>query len=93
MDGADAINYILQNNIEGVIVECGVESGHFEHVWINELLKNNAVRDIFLYDTFGGLTEPTEYDYTCQNAKLYSMNKDQVYNQWKSNIINEKVNG
>ena len=93
MDGADAINYILQNNIEGVIVECGVESGNFEHVWINELLKNNAVRDIFLYDTFGGLVEPTEYDYTCQNSKLYKMNKDQVYNQWKSQIINEKVNG
>jgi len=31
MDGADAINYILKNNIEGVIIECGVESGNFEH--------------------------------------------------------------
>jgi hypothetical protein len=93
MDGADAINYILQNNIEGVIVECGVDSGYFEHIWINELLKNNAVRDIFLYDTFGGLVEPTEYDCTCQDAKLYQMNKDQVYNEWKSRIINEKVNG
>ena len=30
MDGADAINYILQNNIEGVIIECGVENGNFE---------------------------------------------------------------
>jgi hypothetical protein len=35
MDGADAINYILQNNIEGVIIECGVENGNFEHIWIN----------------------------------------------------------
>ena len=93
MDGENAINYILQNNIEGVIVECGVESGNFEHVWINELLKNNAVRDIYLYDTFGGLVEPTEYDYTCPNAKKYHMNKDQVYNFWKSSIINEKTNG
>ena len=90
MDGADAINYILKNNIEGVIIECGVESGNFEHIWIDELMKNNVIRDIYLYDTFGGLTEPTEYDYTCKDAQLYSMNKDEVYNTWKQHTINEK---
>ena len=93
MDGADAVNYILKNNIEGCIVECGVESGNFEYIWINELMKNNSVRDIYLYDTFGGLVEPSEYDYTCKDAKLYQMNKDEVYNTWKSYIINENVNG
>ena len=93
MDGADAVNYILQNNIEGCIIECGVESGNFEHIWINELMKNNSVRDIYLFDTFGGLVEPTEYDYTCKDAKLYQMNKDQVYTTWKNQVINEKVNG
>ena len=79
MDGADAVNYILQNNIEGCIIECGVESGNFEHIWINELMKNNSVRDIYLFDTFAGLVEPTEYDYTCKDAKICQMNKDQVY--------------
>jgi len=92
MDGANAINYILKNKIEGVIVECGVESGDFEYIWINELMKNNTVRDIYLYDTFGGLVKPTEYDYTCKDTKLYQMTKDEVYNTWKSKIINEKVN-
>jgi hypothetical protein len=93
MDGADAINYILKNNIDGVIVECGVESGNFEHIWINELMKNNSVRDIYLYDTFGGLVEPTEYDYTRNDSKLYQMNKDAVYEYWKNRIINEETNG
>jgi len=93
MDGADAVNYILQNNIEGCIIECGVESGNFEHIWINELMKNNSIRDIYLFDTFGGLVEPTEYDYTCKDAKLYKMNKDEVYTTWKNHVINEKVNG
>jgi len=93
MDGAEAINYILQNNIEGCIIECGVYSGDFEHIWINELMKNNTVRDIYLYDTFGGLVEPSEYDYTCKDAKIYQMNKDEVYNTWKNQIINEKING
>ncbi len=32
MDGSDAINYILKNNIEGVIVECGVGDGNFEYI-------------------------------------------------------------
>ena len=59
---------------------------------INELMKNNSVRDIFLYDTFGGLVEPTEHDFTCKDAKIYQMNKDQVYNYWKSHIVNEKIN-
>jgi O-methyltransferase len=93
MDGADAVNYILQNNIEGCIIECGVESGNFEHIWINELMKNNTVRDIYLFDTFGGLVEPTEYDYTCKDAKLFQMNKDEVYRTWKNNVIHENVNG
>jgi hypothetical protein len=93
MDGAHAVNYILNNNIEGVIIECGVDSGDFEYIWIKELQKHNTVRDIYLYDTFGGLVEPSEYDYTCKNAKIYSMSKEQVYNTWKSQIINEKING
>ena len=46
MDGADAIKYILANNIPGDIIECGVESGNFEYVWIQELMKNNTTRDI-----------------------------------------------
>jgi len=74
MDGTDAIKYILRNNIEGVIVECGVESGNFEHLWITELMKSNTVIDIYLYDTFAGLTKPGDHDYTCDSSVLYKMN-------------------
>jgi hypothetical protein len=93
MDGIDALMYVLNNNIDGVIVECGVDTGIFEHIWITELIKQNKVRDIYMYDTFSGLVEPSEYDYTCKDAKLYSMDKDQVYNIWKSHVIDEKTNG
>lgn len=92
MDGADAVNYILQNNIEGAFVECGVEAGNFEYIWINELMKNNSIRDIYLYDTFGGLVEPTEHDYTCKDTKIYQMDKNEVYDTWKNSMINENVN-
>jgi hypothetical protein len=93
MDWADAINYILKNNIEGVIIECGVYDGNFEHIWINELMKHNEVRDIYLYDTFAGLTQPSVNDYTCKDAKLYQMNHDEVYNMWKNEIIDQNKNG
>lgn len=93
MDGAASVNYILQHNIEGCFVECGVDSGYFEHIWINELIKHNSIRDIYMYDTFSGLVEPTEHDYTCKDATLYYMNKDDVYNTWARQIIDEKTNG
>ena len=93
MDGAASVNYILQHNIEGCFVECGVGSGYFEHIWINELMKHNSFRDIYMYDTFSGLVKPTEHDYTCKDATLYFMNKDEVYNTWSNQIINEKTNG
>lgn len=92
MDGADAVSYILQNNIQGDIVECGVGDGHFEHIWINELMKHDCIRHIYLYDTFAGLVKPSEHDYTCSNACIYQMNKDEVYHTWKRNVVNEKVN-
>ena len=93
MDREYAIDYILQNNIEGSIVECGVGDGNIEYIWINELMKHNITRDIHLYDTFGGLVEPTEYDYTCKDSKLFHMDKRDVYNTWKSQVINENING
>ena len=82
----------MNNNIEGVLVECGVDTGMFEEIWINELIKNNTVRDIYLYDTFTGLTEPGENDYTCKDYVLCNMSKEDVYNEWKSKIINETTN-
>jgi hypothetical protein len=93
MDGSAAVRYILDNNIEGDLVECGVDNGNFERIWIGELMKHNATRHIHLYDTFGGLTEPSQYDYTCKNATIYKMNNDEVYNTWKKQIINDTTNG
>jgi O-methyltransferase len=92
MDGRDAIQYILRNNIEGAVIECGVDAGYFESVWIDELLKQGKTRDIYLYDTFTGLTAPGVNDYTCDGARLYKMDKDQVYRHWSDQIVTEKLN-
>ena len=91
MDGRDAIQYVLRNNIEGAVIECGVDAGYFESVWIDELLRQGKTRDIYLYDTFTGLTAPGENDYTCHGARLYKMDKDEVYKHWSDQIVTDKL--
>jgi len=93
MDGADAIRYIVANNVEGVIVECGVESGTYEYIWIQELMKQRLERDIYMYDTFAGLTAPSEYDYNLINYNNGVWNTpDAVLQTWKNQIADTTVN-
>src|ERR1700761_2792860 len=59
----NAVNYLVENNIEGDFVECGVWRGGSTMAAIDTLIKagdNN--REIYLYDTFEGMSEPTELD-------------------------------
>lgn len=93
IDGENSIKYILENNIEGVIVECGVYSGDFQERWIKELMKNNTHRELYLYDTFTGLTEPGENDYTTDIAVLGKFDKNEVKQIWESQIIDKNTNG
>lgn len=92
MDGEEALRYILRQPVPGCIVECGVDAGEFEYRWIQELQKQGQERDIYMFDTFKGLTEPGEYDYTAATARLYTMNKDTVYNEWASRKLGPDIN-
>lgn len=59
----DAVRYIVANNIAGAIVECGVWRGG-SMMLVAEALKSlgQSDREIFLFDTFCGMTNPTEKD-------------------------------
>jgi len=61
----EAIKYIEKNKIEGEIVECGVWKGG-SMMAVAETLKtyNSFSRELYLYDTFEGMSEPTEVDKT-----------------------------
>ena len=86
-------NQIFNNNIEGAFVECGVHEGAQQMQWIYIIMKNNLIkRDIYLYDTFSGLVEPSKYDYTCENAKIFKMNQSETYEYWRSQIIDSNIN-
>lgn len=58
-----SINYILDNKIAGDFVECGVWKGG-SSMMIALTLQERAVSDrsIYLYDTFEGMSEPTDND-------------------------------
>jgi O-methyltransferase len=59
----DAIRYVVKAGIPGDIVECGVWRGGNMAVAASTLLAIGAAsRELFLYDTYEGMTPPTEKD-------------------------------
>lgn len=67
-----AVEYIVKNNIEGDFVECGVWRGGCAMMMAKCLVKWKATnRKIYLYDTYEGMTLPTEKDvsYSGEKAK------------------------
>ena len=59
----DATRYVASNGIEGAIVECGVWRGGSTMAALLTLKSlSDADRDVYLYDTFSGMSEPTDKD-------------------------------
>lgn len=59
----NAVKYITANKIEGDFVECGVWRGGSTMAAIDTLIKaGDKTREIYLYDTYEGMSEPTEHD-------------------------------
>lgn len=58
-----AVNYIIKNNIPGDFIECGVWKGG-SALLIAKILANNNInsRKVILYDTYEGMSEPSEND-------------------------------
>lgn len=58
-----AVEYIVKNNIAGDIVECGVWRGGSTMCALLQLKNlNDLQRHAYLYDTFEGMSEPSEKD-------------------------------
>jgi O-methyltransferase len=59
----NAVTYIADNRIEGDIAECGVwRGGSMMTVALTLLTLGDTSRKLYLYDTFEGMSEPTEVD-------------------------------
>ena len=58
-----AIQYITKGDIQGDIVECGIWRGGSAMLAALTLIQNNQThRKIYLYDTYEGMSEPTDKD-------------------------------
>lgn len=56
------IGYVCEARIPGAVVECGVYKGATSMMSAFTLLARNEVRDLYLYDTFQGMTRPSPKD-------------------------------
>lgn len=82
-----SVEYIINSKIPGDFVECGVWRGGSTMLIAYTLLELNATnRKIYLYDTFTGMSEPTEDDYAISNKKpstaKWKKEQKKDYNNW-----------
>lgn len=57
-----AVNTVIDNDIKGCIVECGVWKGGSAMLIALALNQRGAARDIVLFDTFSGMSDPLPED-------------------------------
>jgi O-methyltransferase len=82
-----AVRYVVENGIDGDIVECGVWRGGTSMLGALTLLgMNETSRRLWLYDTFAGMTEPTPDDVSPWNEvnarSLWRKNQKRDVNKW-----------
>jgi hypothetical protein len=73
----EAVRYVEKNKIEGDVVECGVWKGG-SMIAVAETLKfcNSYKRELYLYDTYEGMSAPTEHDKTFYGKDAESLLKE-----------------
>ncbi len=83
----ESVVYIVKNNIQGSFVECGVWKGG-SMMAIAETLLHLGVSDrqLFLYDTFAGMTPPTGEDVDQLNRDAASQLRKDETKKADSNI-------
>jgi hypothetical protein len=80
-----ACRYVAERKIEGVYVECGVWRGGNSIVAADVLKRIAPEREVYLFDTFAGMTEPTEADVTHHGSaasSIYRRNQTDTHNVW-----------
>jgi hypothetical protein len=88
----DAIQYVSNSNIPGDIVECGVWKGGSVMAAILQLNRLERKRNLWLYDTFEGMSEPTDSDEDNRGRKaLDRLQKEDKYtsNVWAYSTLEE----
>ena len=82
----NSVKYILQNNIKGDFVECGVFRGGNVILMQKLLDRFNVRRKIYGYDTYEGMSSPTSFDIDIEGKKASQRLNDVEKENNKKNI-------
>src|SRR3989338_7593623 len=83
-----SVEYIVQSNIPGDFVECGVwKGGSAMTIALTLRELNDQSRKIYLYDTFGGMAKPTSddcrvIDKNIHAISLWQKGQKENHNEW-----------
>lgn len=78
-----AVRYILSRNITGALVECGVwKGGSCMLACCTALEEGRSDRDFYLYDTFTGMSEPTEHDRVAYSGRHVKERWEENFSSW-----------
>ena len=92
-----SVKNIISQKLPGGIVECGVFKGVKCSIFIETLKLSNYYKNIYLVDTFSGMTQPSDKDFQVITGKklYYGDNKcnidDVKKNIFMSNYPKEKI--
>lgn len=78
-----AVSHVTQHNVEGDFVECGVWKGGSSMLAAYTFLSNNSARNMYLYDTYEGMSDPKEED-----KDMYGNKADELLNTSDKNDDN-----
>ena len=57
-----SLKHIINKRIDGDFVETGVWRGGLSAIFLRKIIRNNLNKNLYLYDTFEGMPEPTAID-------------------------------
>jgi len=92
----DAVSYVVQRQLPGAFAECGVWRGGSVLAMILRLQQLGVSdRDIYLFDTFEGMTEPTDSDtsrFETSALSTWTANLADGEKPWKALFDSERFN-
>ena len=88
-----ACRHVIKRKLEGDFVECGVWRGGCSILAANMFKLHGVSKKIYLFDTFEGMTPPTEYDFKeisgLSALGKFTDNQRDGFNQWNYSAIDE----
>ncbi len=89
----EAVKYISRNNIPGSFVECGVWRGGSTMAAAITFQQVGEVRDLYLFDTFEGMSAPGEHDVAADGSHaadlLAQASREDPRSIWCVSSLNE----